>query len=77
MLPQAEESNVSMVNVTICGISTTVPKVYYDWVTHLAHCSYCYKYNRSTNTYNGTCNVENELHRRLDELNNSRSEHVT
>jgi len=71
------EPQVPMVDVTICGIPHKIPKVSYNWINHLAYCSYCYKYNRTTNTYNGTCNVEKELHRRLDEFNNSRSEHVT
>lgn len=74
LLPQAE---MSMVNVTICGISTTVPKVYYDWVTHLAHCKNCYRFTYNTWGRDDSCSIEKELHAKLNEFNNSRSEYVT
>lgn len=77
LLPQAEEPTVPMVNVRICGISTTVPQVWHDWVLHLAHCKLCYHTDRASNIQYGPCLAEKELHRKLDELNNSRSEHVT
>lgn len=69
MLPQAEEPTVPMVDVTICDIPTKIPKVSYDWITHLAECPYCYKYNWYTRTYDGPCSIENQLHRKLDEYN--------
>lgn len=58
-----------MVAVTICGIPTTVPKVYYDWVCHLAHCKDCYRFNKHTWSRDDSCSVEKELHHKLDEHN--------
>lgn len=60
---------VTMVDVKICGIPNKIPKASYDWVCHLANCSYCYRYNRHTNTSNGLCNIGEELQRKLDEYN--------
>lgn len=73
MLPQYEEPTVPMVNVTICGIPTSVPKAYYDWVCHLAECKECYRFNYKTWSRNDSCSVEKELSRKLDCFNRQRA----
>lgn len=72
-MTQSEEPTVTMVNVTICGIPTSVPKVYYDWVCHLADCKMCYRYDYNTGKRGGPCHIENELHRKLDCFNCQRA----
>lgn len=74
-MTQSEEPTVPMVNVTICGIPTQVPKVYYDWITHLAECPNCYRFNYKTWSRDDSCKIEKELHRKLDEYNCLRSKH--
>lgn len=69
LLPQAEESMIPMVAVTICGIPTKIPKVSYDWITHLAHCKNCYRFNYNTWSRDDSCSIEKDLHRKLDEYN--------
>lgn len=67
-------SQVPMVHVRICGISTTVPQVWHDWVLHLASCKLCYHTDRASNIQNGPCNTEKELHCKLDEYNARRNQ---
>lgn len=72
MLPQSD-----LMHVRICGINTVVPTIWHDWVLHLANCKQCYSLDRASNIRSGPCIVEQSLHSKLDEFNNSRSEHVT